>query len=129
MADPALHWHNLHEIVTERDREDRHGRYVEHGVELAHLTDEGNILKVLVKEFIDLAWVANLLTIWQRAGVFERAKGNKGKEALSEKKDGGDDVCCQEHLADGFLWSNWVNDAWDGVMVDKNEHSVAEYSC
>ena len=49
LSDPALDWHNLHEIISECNGEDGDGGHIKHWVKLAHLPDEGDILEVLVE--------------------------------------------------------------------------------
>ena len=49
LTDPALHWHDLHEIISECNGENGDGRHVEHWVKLTDLPDERNILEVLVE--------------------------------------------------------------------------------
>lgn len=65
LADPTLDWHNLHEVVPQGDGQDRHGGNIQHWVELADLADHGNILKVLVVEFVDLARESCFSSLWR----------------------------------------------------------------
>ena len=65
LTDPSLDWYDLHEIVAKRDGQNGHGRDIEHGVELANLADNWDVLKVLVEQFIHLAWVGGLAFRWR----------------------------------------------------------------
>ena len=64
LANPALHGHDLHEVVSKSDRQDRHGRDVQHWVELANLSNDGDVLEVLVEELVYLAGVNSGRTIF-----------------------------------------------------------------
>ena len=60
LTDPSLHGNDLHEVVTESDSQDRDSRNIQHGIELADLADDRDVLEVFIIESIDLAGVISL---------------------------------------------------------------------
>lgn len=85
-ANPALDRHDLHEVVSQSDSQDGHGRDVEQRIELANLADERNGLEVLIEELVDLARVMGFPYLWL-ARVGQSAKGQVRQHALGEEED------------------------------------------
>ena len=55
------------------------------------------------------------------------AESQVSKHTFCKECYRGDNICSEEHASYGFLWSNRVNDSWNGVMIDEDEHSVSKH--
>ena len=68
VSDPALDRDDLHEVVSQRNREDRYSGHVEHWVELAYRSNDRNVLEVFIEELIYTAWEMSAIwistTVW-----------------------------------------------------------------
>ena len=56
ISDPTLHWHNLHEVISQGDCKDWHCRYIEHRVELTNWSDYGDGLEVFIEKRVNPTW-------------------------------------------------------------------------
>ena len=91
ISDPALNWYDLHEIISECNGEDGYRGHVEHRVELTDLSDEGNILEVLVEEIVDLARVGGV-TLVGIALIRQATKCKPCHKALREEENRCNDI-------------------------------------
>ena len=69
ISDPAFHWDDLHEVISQSDRKNRHRRHIKHRVELADWPDNWDVLEVLVEELIhttrEVSSIRVSTIIWQ----------------------------------------------------------------
>ena len=113
IADPALHRHDLHEVVSEGDSEDGHGRDIQHWVELADLAKHWNVHEVFVEELSDLAREYGFLPFRWCARIIKAAKSEVCKKAFGKEQYRCNNISSNKHLSNASLGSDRVYNAWN----------------
>jgi hypothetical protein len=101
----------LHGVVSKRNGEDGDCSHIKKGIKLHDLTNEWNLLKVLIVKWLHSA--RECFTLSMSTWLFNSTEGQKCKNSFSEQTYGGHNIGSQEHSAYLFLWSDWIYNAWD----------------
>lgn len=123
VSEELLDGKQIKQVVSESDVEDRHGSNIEHRVEVGNLAYHWDLKEVLV---IQCSHFARKHCVRGIALARTARECKIGKPGLREQENAANNVAVEEHLFDALLWSHWVDDATDGVVVDEDESCVAE---
>ena len=113
VSQPSLDWYDLHEVVSEGDSEDGHGRDIQHWVELADLAKHWNVHEVFVEELSDLAREFGFLPFRWCARITKAAKSEVCEEAFGKEQYRCNNISSNKHLSNASLGSDRVYNAWN----------------
>lgn len=88
------------------------------------MTDHWDFKEVLIKQRCNFARELSVITSTLRWACSE---GKVSQPGLAKQENRANDIAVEEHLLDTLLWSDWIDNPTNRVMVDEHEGRIAEY--